>query len=232
MKAFPELCRLGPGDLAAVLALQDEAGRGVREGFLRARHEQEIVAVLSDGGPGGAWGVFVDERLCAFAILRLGAPGHGPALPRVPDEDWPQRVGWLEGTLVHPDHRGRGWQSQLLAARLGALERAGVPWAASGTHAENHASRRNLLRAGFALVGMRTFTDQPVCGWLRPVGRGLPVAGPAWRVRDDDTGTQRQLLDQGLVGAGLEGDLVLFRRWTEGARPAALSARAAGAGRA
>ena len=80
---------------------------------------------------------------------------------------------------VHPDHRGRGWQNQLLAARLEALERAGVPWAASGTHAENHASRRNLLRAGFALVGMRTFTAHPVCGWLRPVTRCSRRASPA-----------------------------------------------------
>jgi phosphinothricin acetyltransferase len=72
---------------------------------------------------------------------------------------------------VHPDHQGRGIGAALLAALVASTEAAGIWTIQSGIFAENAASLRLHLRAGFRVVGTR-----------RRIGRHAPPGEPArWR---------------------------------------------------
>jgi GNAT superfamily N-acetyltransferase len=57
--------------------------------------------------------------------------------------------GYLGWTGTDPEHRGRGAQSALIAARLARAAALGAHWCVSETNTAADASLRNLLRAGF-----------------------------------------------------------------------------------
>lgn len=57
--------------------------------------------------------------------------------------------GYLGWTGTDPEHRGKGAQSALIAARLARAHELGADWCVSETNTAIDASLRNLLRAGF-----------------------------------------------------------------------------------
>lgn len=208
------LRKLAPADLSAMAAVQSSCELAVAAGYLQPRTAADLAHAVAHPR-GGSWGAYAGDRLVGFGMVRAGAPaGGGPPMPRIPAHAWPQDVAWLEGTVVHPDARGHGLQRRLLAIRLQAAADAGLDWAAAGTHAGNGASRRNLLAAGFAMVGMLRLPARAVCGYVRPTRQPLPVAGADHWVDGGDLDAHERLLGEGLVAVGEAGGLLRFRRWT------------------
>src|SRR5262245_13589543 len=147
-------------DLTDVLRIQELVTRDLPRGFLWPRSEQELRAYL-DRTVGVAYGVAEDEVLVGWGLLRLpsaNAPTSGPPFPLVPSEDQPLRLAFLGNGMVHPDHRRRGHQRALYAARRRHATGAGMRWLAAGTHLANVASWGNLLDLGMRIAGIRLDT--------------------------------------------------------------------------
>ncbi len=211
----PEPRRLTPHDLPAVLALGRAAGSALPPGFLMPRTEAEIAARLA-GERGAVFGIVEQGVLLAMAMLRLHQPGeqHSLRFPMVPEADWPHGCCGMEHALVHQAARGRGFQRALLAARLAHAADMGTSWAIAGTRLANAASWRNLLAAGFAIVGQRHDMGAPLLGLLRGVTAPLPTQ-PADLVLVDaaDSAGHDAALAAGLVGVALAADgRVPYRR--------------------
>jgi GNAT superfamily N-acetyltransferase len=214
---LPTPIRLSPRDLPAMLALAAAAAPTLPPGFVLPRGAAELDAYLS-GARGAAFGIARGGQLLAMALLRLPHPNEAPPpglrFPRVPAADWPGGCCGMEAALVHPAARGRGFQRALLAARLAHAGRAGARWAIAGTRLANVPSWRNLLAAGFAIVGQRHDMGAPLIGLLRGVAAPLDTL-PADLLLVDaaDAMGHDAALAAGLVGVALEADgRVLYRR--------------------
>jgi hypothetical protein len=79
-----------------------------------------------------------------------------------------------------------------------------VRWAIAGTRLANVASWRNLLAAGFAIVGQRHDSGPPLIGLLRGVTAPLPcLPAVAAYVGAHDAAGHDVALAAGLVGTAL-----------------------------
>jgi GNAT superfamily N-acetyltransferase len=195
---------LTASDLDDVLRIQELVTRDLPPGFLWPRSEQELRAYL-DGTVGVAYGVAEDGALVGWGLLRLpsaGASYAGPPFPLVPSEDQPLRLAFLGNGMVHPDHRRRGHQRALYAARRQHAARAGMRWLAAGTHVANVASWGNLLDLGMRIAGVRLDTGYPLIGLLEGLGehRLATDADVATLVPLADPAQHQSALDAGFVG--------------------------------
>jgi MOSC domain-containing protein YiiM/GNAT superfamily N-acetyltransferase len=68
------------------------------------------------------------------------------------------RTGWLRGTLVAPEARGRGIQRALIAARVRAAIEAGCDLVGASAEPDG-VSARNLERTGMRRIGTRTIYE-------------------------------------------------------------------------
>lgn len=66
----------------------------------------------------------------------------------------PARPAAEIGYSLHPDHQGRGYAGEAVAALLAALGAGGITRVEAGCEPENVASQRLLERSGFSFVGV------------------------------------------------------------------------------
>lgn len=151
--------RLGPADLAAVLALQATAVAEVPADQFAPLTEAELARALGDGG--AVHGAFAGPRLVAYQSLLAHGDGpdnlgHDLGL----DAAGRRALLNLEETVIHPDARG-----QRLNVRLTARARA---WARANAFTRlattvspfNVASLKSHMRGGFDLgVLVRKYGD-------------------------------------------------------------------------
>lgn len=106
----PQVDRLGPADLAELVALYDAVAAGLPRGQMRPRDAANLAPYLG-GAEGAAFGIREDGRLVAAALLGQPRQRAGVALPRfpgIPAADWPAKVAFAESAVVLPAARGRG----------------------------------------------------------------------------------------------------------------------------
>lgn len=68
-----------------------------------------------------------------------------------------QRSGWyyFRGCYVLPEHRGNGFQVQLMTTAFKKLQELGIKRVSSMVHTENSHSLKNALSVGFEVTGRR-----------------------------------------------------------------------------
>jgi GNAT superfamily N-acetyltransferase len=134
-----------------------EASTELRVDEIGPGHAAELARVVAAGFgmPAGAAGLLLGapERLHCFLAFDGDEPVAGAILHAA------GRVGWLGAGATLPEHRGRGAQSALLAARV---RRAGELGCATVTTETGElvpdrpsASYRNIVRAGFQELYVR-----------------------------------------------------------------------------
>lgn len=132
LPAGPEVTPVGPADA-------DEAARVLAQGF--GWDEQDMVGIYGHAVSTGRVAGFaarLDGRMIGAAALGVaGAAGE------------------MYGAATHPDHRGRGAQTALLAARIGAAADLGCKTLYAETWVPEPGGRNpsldNMLRAGFTI---------------------------------------------------------------------------------
>ncbi|MFV2121931.1 GNAT family N-acetyltransferase [Streptomyces sp. Act-28] len=133
---------------------------------LTADHADEVVAIYQAGIDGGdatfetaapTWAEFDASRLPEHRFAAVDGTGRvlgWVAVSKVSDRR--AYAGVVEHSVyVHPDARGRGVASALLAALVDSTEAAGIWTIQSGVFPENTASLAVHERAGFRVVGTR-----------------------------------------------------------------------------
>lgn len=133
--------RIQPGESAAYTA--------VRSG-------SPTVGGVADGGPNPWPDVYerlaqANSRMLFVAELDGTPVGNGSLHVS-------SRTGWLRGTLVAPEARGRGIQRALIAARVGAAIEAGCDLVGASAEPDG-VSARNLERMGMRRIGTRTIYE-------------------------------------------------------------------------
>lgn len=208
--------RLAPGDLPALLALQEAVEKQLPAGFLWPKPEAELRAFLHGAG-GGAWGIAAGSALLGAGLLRVPDPRQplgGPRFRLVPESDWTLHTAFLEHAMVRPLARRRGCHRVLLDVRLGAARAAGMRWVCGGVRLSNPPSWASLLARGLAIADMRVDLGEPMIGLLASLAAPL-TTDPADRraVPADDPLLHRRALDDGYVGVRLAPDrTVVYER--------------------
>ncbi|MEV4524909.1 N-acetyltransferase family protein [Streptosporangium sp. NPDC049304] len=138
---------------------------------MTARHGAQVLDIYRLG---------IDEGQATFEttvpawehFLAAKLPGHSHvAVDTDGDTDGDRVLGWVAATAVsdrcayagvvehsvyvHPEARGRGVGSALLAALIASTEAAGIWTIQSGVFPENTASLALHARAGFRVIGTR-----------------------------------------------------------------------------
>ena len=143
-----------PSDLEAVMAMQRRVVARITDPLLYVETpREEVVESLEQDI---CLGAFDGERLAGFTML-LALRDTDRCLSRYLDypEYYRRRCTTNDGTWVDPDYQGYGlqyWFSRAkdrIAAGMGASELL----ACVAPH--NHASRRSLVKNGYAVVGQR-----------------------------------------------------------------------------
>lgn len=198
--------------------------RPLDETDLPALHKlnQAVVAALPDPGSfrlfggadsffaahlgvrGSSIGIFDGEALCAYGALTR---------PRAEDVDnyagdlgWPaERAGsvvLLSAAMVAPSQRGVGLHIALIRARLVLARELGHAEALARAAPANARSRRNLLRAGFAIVWLGTQAEGSLRHiYWRPLADDVAhTRGAITWVAATDIRVQQDLLSQALLG--------------------------------
>jgi GNAT superfamily N-acetyltransferase len=214
--------RLGPQDVTDAMRLQAEISTSTPAGYVRAKSPDDLEAIFA-GIRGAAHGVRdEDGALIAMGLLMTieALPPGAPAFPRVPLEDWPGRCAFMENTMVLPHARGRGYQRQLLDARIAEAATRGTRWLCSGVHLANQVSWSNLMAHGFAAVGMRMDFGYPVFGLLRRADGPLAVdARDQFAIRIDDTAAAHgSALNAEYAGIRRDGARIIYARLREPGR--------------
>lgn len=200
--------RLYADDLSHLVALQAAICTEMPEGYLQPRSAHQLGEFLAGQG-GIAFGLRQEGQLLAAGLLRLPGPqGVRLTFPGVPPHDWPGAAALAEGALVAPVARGLGLQRRLLDRRAAAAAGRRRRWLCAATHLENGASWRNLLRAGFRLVGIRDLASFTQIAFLRPLSTGTFVLEERIdrRVSARDATGHAEALAAGLVGTALDGE--------------------------
>lgn len=124
------------------------------------------------------------------------------------------KVAHLQATAVHPSCRGCGLQRQMIGAHLEVLKEMGHKHICCTVSPKNPVSLRNIMANGFAIRGLKL----KYAGWCRYImHRNLAASSSSIskqiRVDGKDLRAQKELLDSGLVGVGVDGigdDFSLF----------------------
>jgi hypothetical protein len=151
---------LALADRDAVLALRDEvlAQLDHPDHYVREDDEDAFVRMHLPGHAacrGETIGVFDDrDRLVGYAMLGLpdaASPDNlGRCLP--PRDRELHETAHLASCMIAPAHRGHALQRTLLAARFTLALAHARPLCVAMVSLHNHASRRNLLRAGLRIA--------------------------------------------------------------------------------
>ncbi|MEM0908511.1 MAG: GNAT family protein [Pseudomonadota bacterium] len=155
--------------------------------------------VFQDGGE--IWGLFDGEGLAAYGVLRpeLAREHDRQGLQRDVGADEPMRV--LDGSATRPSLWGKGLQRHVVDMRVKRAGDLGADHVIAKAAPRNVPSMRNLLRCGFAIVGL---VRKPY-GWRyvhhRPVRAAVAFEGagewqPATSIKAAE---ERFLLGEGAV---------------------------------
>jgi hypothetical protein len=150
---------LQPADVPAVLALRNEVLASLDHPDLYVREDDELGFVRGHvaGHPecaGETIGMFDGDELIAYAMLGLpAAEGSDNLGRRIPlGSRAPSQVAHLASCMVRQRYRGHALQRTLLAARFSLAQAHGRPVCVAMVSLHNHASRRNLMRAGLRIL--------------------------------------------------------------------------------
>lgn len=204
--------RLGPDDLARVVALHEAAHRAASAPGLFVR-ETEAFFAAHLGAAGLMLGLETpDGALAGYCVLGLpaaeAAENFGHALGLVPAEL--SRVCHLDGTAVLPAWRGCGLQRRLTRRRLALARTAGRDIALSTAAPGNVWSLANLTAEGLQVValvekyeGLRLMLQADARAPALPVD--LPGRADAQAVPlDGGAARHRALLAEGWRGVAVQ----------------------------
>ncbi len=246
MSAQPTSSRvreLAPSDLPRILDLQRAILAGVPEGYVRPRTERDLTCIV-DGTLGAAFGIPEGADLAAAALLMLPSAAeagasfdgdiakHGVVVAngfreRIAPRDWSAATCFLGNAMVRPESRGRGYQRDLIAARLVHAEAIGMRWVFSGAHAANAVSCRNLLAEGMAVAFVRRVSGSPILGFVSGLSAAAIRSNPGDRivVGGLDPVRHSAALERGYVGRSMaaDGAIVYERLLADRVRVAALT---------
>ncbi|WP_281558273.1 GNAT family N-acetyltransferase [Thalassomonas sp. RHCl1] len=101
--------------------------------------------------------VFDGDRIIAYAVLK-----HLRELPNYLGHlDYPgEHSAMIYFTLVHPDYRGRGINSQITALRVAEAQKIGVKYLFSTVHPNNIASLKTLQKVGLKAIDKRIMFEE------------------------------------------------------------------------
>lgn len=145
---------LGLADITALAALQEAVLADLAERpWLRRRPAAQLRAHTID--PHRTFGVFDGGALVAATTFRRPATGPEATMWQViPDITWVEGTATARGTMVHPDHRGRGHGAALAEALEAHALSVGVRHLLSLVHPDNAASAALRRRRGYELVAL------------------------------------------------------------------------------
>lgn len=224
--AIPFVARLlDPSAFVEIRHIHHEVLRLVPEpGIVRVDTDEFFAYHLS--GEGCTLGIFVDDRLIAYAILGL------PETPAYPYDHFGQDLGLptadrfqlaqLIGVGVLPEWRGNQLHRWLSEWRLDLARAAGKRHAAAVASPRNPFSWRNLLAVGLRIKGFKLLPGNMLRYLLHtdlqassPPDRTTAIAVPA-----TDTATQQELFRQGYWGyAAVATHGTILRIWYARPRP-------------
>lgn len=198
---------LGASDFVAWQALRDGVIASLSHPDLYVREDDEAHFFALHSQPQGhCIGAFADHRLVAYAMLRVPSPSESASLAQLaqlPPSLW-SHSAHLASCMVHPDWRGDHLQVLLLRTRMALALAWGRPICLAMVSLHNHASRRNLMRQGLAVVwtgwidGLQRhiMAVNLQAAWAeRPTAAAAAVSVPA-----DDFEQMSRLTQQGYVG--------------------------------
>lgn len=103
------------------------------------------------------------DQVVAYAVLKHlhELPGYLAHL------DYPgEHSAMIYFTLVHPDYRGQGINSQITALRVAEAKKIGVKYLFSTVHPDNTASLKTLQRAGLKAIDKRIMFDEQLLRFI------------------------------------------------------------------
>lgn len=212
---------LDPATLAAVRHIHRTVLRLVPEpGIVRA--DPDAFFAYHFAGEGRILGVFVADRLIAYAVLGLPATADYP-YDRFDDdldlhaaERW--RIAQLIGVGVLPEWRGNGLHRQLCEWRMELASAAHRPHVAAVASPRNPHSWRNLLAVGLRIKRLKLLGGDKLRFLMHADLRGSPSPDPAGAVAvpAGAVAEQRALLERGFWGyafiAGAGDDRIEYAR--------------------
>lgn len=108
--------------------------------------------------PVNAYGIFSGEELVAYGSFMVPSESDTKRFLKkyeVPVDSPSSEVICLTNCLVHPKHRGKGYQTMLLVHREQAALSLRKQHVYVVVEDDNRASRRNISRMGYCAVGTR-----------------------------------------------------------------------------
>ncbi len=140
-------------DLSALCTLNSKSIREQnRNGLFMPMSESFLAKMVRDGI------ILVLERDGELLGYSIAVPTNHSLPPFIPEKD-PARVGLLFGTAIDPALRGQHWHSRLILIRQKMFAEAGFTLAQSTASPFNTTSLRNMINAGFHVVGLKTLLD-------------------------------------------------------------------------
>jgi GNAT superfamily N-acetyltransferase len=135
-------------DFEAVMALRDVVLSGLEnpDYYRRESDEGEFVRRHLDHR-GCTIGLFDRDELVAIGCMSLAEYSNTELLRYATDLP-PSKAVWLSATFVHPRHRGKDLQNQLIRLRISEALRRGREGLTATVSPDNHYSWSNLLRHG------------------------------------------------------------------------------------
>jgi len=198
--------QLHPGDVSALVALQEIVRRGLRDpGLYQCEDEAYFARIIAGSGAGFA--AFDGETMAGYGIIAF--PGVHPGnlchdLPALKID--PTEVAHLDGSAVHPAYRGLAIQHRLSVLRIAYGATRGARHFLLTVSPANLPSLRNHLNGG----GFRALALKQKYGglWRLILHRALDAeeptsAGPRENCRLDDLETHQRLLAAGYAGIRL-----------------------------
>lgn len=195
--------RLGPGDLTAVAEFRTAIFANLPDPDMYVPEDPGFLEAHLDGSRGLVFGLYVEDRLAACAILGL----PGPDMPnfgadlKLPPGDL-GRVAHIASSMVDPAFRGWGLQKRLFNYRLQMAAGAGRTLLLARVANSNPVSWRNMLKCGMqAVAQLRMHGTRLRLLFARDLAKPVPQFGPIHRqVAAIDGDGHSAALAQGLRG--------------------------------
>ncbi|MEM7695967.1 MAG: GNAT family protein [Pseudomonadota bacterium] len=180
MSALPavEEVRLGPDDIGEIYALYLAALSAVPNPAAVRVDDPSMFAWVFDVG-GTILGLRDGEGLFAYGVVRPERAEEHDRHALSPHVAPDAHLLVLDGSAVRPTHWTRGFQREIIRRRIAFAGTLGASHVIAKASPGNYPSMRNLLKTGFAIVGL---IEKPY-GWRyihhRPVAapRAAPTSG-------------------------------------------------------